>query len=148
MKSQDTFVEIGGLADLDVAALRQHWRELYHSEPPVRMSRELIIQSIAYRMQERLFGGLSRTARMKLMVAGSAAAAARRPRLRTQHRIKPGTRLLRGWQGQTHEVTATVDGRFFYRDRTYTSLSEIARRAFEWTMGQSSPAACSTNGPT
>jgi hypothetical protein len=92
------------------------------------MSRELIIQAIAYRMQERMFGGLSRAARMKLMVAGSAAAAPSRPRLRTQHQIKPGTRLLREWQGQTYEVTATVDGQFFYRDRTYASLSEIARQ--------------------
>jgi Protein of unknown function (DUF2924) len=128
MKSQNTFVEIGGLADLDLPALRQHWRELDGSEPPVRMSRELLIQAIAYRMQERMFGGLSRAARMKLMVAGSAAAAPSRPRLRTQHRIKPGTRLLREWQGQTYEVTATAEGSFLYRGTTYSSLSEIARQ--------------------
>ena len=93
------------------------------------MSRELMIQAIAYRMQEKTFGGLSRAARMKLAAAAGTerAASARATRANTQHRVKPGTRFLREWQGQTHEVTATVEGRFFYRDRSYRSLSEIAR---------------------
>lgn len=42
--------EIGALADLDLPALGEHWRELYGSEPPARMSRGLMIQAIAYRM--------------------------------------------------------------------------------------------------
>ncbi len=129
MKSFDAALEIGGLADLDLAALRQHWRELYGSEPPVRMSRELMVQAVAYRVQEKRFGGLSRAARIKLAAAAASAgsAGAGSSRRETQHRIKPGTRFLREWQGETYEVAATVDGRFFYRDSTYRSLSEIAR---------------------
>jgi Protein of unknown function (DUF2924) len=128
MMSQTTPPEIGGLADLDLPALREHWRDLYGSEPPVRMSRELLIQAIAYCIQERMFGGLSRAARMKLMGLGSGAAEPRRPRIRIQHRIKPGTRLLREWQGQTHEVTTTAEGTFLYRGKAYPSLSEVARQ--------------------
>ena len=131
MKSFDSSVEIGGLADLDLPTLRQHWRELYGSEPPVRMSRQLMIQAVAYRIQENRFGGLSRAARLKLAAAAAAtragSAEGRSSRRQTQHRVKPGTRFLREWQGQTHEVTATADGRFSYRERTYGSLSEIAR---------------------
>lgn len=41
--------------------------------------------------------------------------------------IKPGTRLLREWQGQTHEVIAESSGQFLYGGRTYRSLSAIAR---------------------
>ena len=41
--------------------------------------------------------------------------------------IKPGTRLLREWQGQTHEVIAESTGQFLYRGETYRSLSAIAR---------------------
>ena len=41
--------------------------------------------------------------------------------------IKPGTRLLREWQGQTHEVIAESTGQFLYRGKTYCSLSAIAR---------------------
>ena len=127
MKSGTSSLEIGGLADLDNPALRQHWRELYGSHPPARMSRELLIQAIAYRIQERMFGGLSRGARTRLAAAQEAAAGARPSRAKTQHQVKPGTRFLREWQGRTHEVTATTDGRFFFRDSTYRSLSEIAR---------------------
>jgi hypothetical protein len=127
MKSQITPPEIGGLADLDLPALRQHWRDLYGSEPPVRMSRELLIQAIAYKIQERMLGGLSRAARMKLMGGGAAPARTSACRAKTEHRIKAGTRLLREWQGQTHEVTTTAEGTFRYRDKAYSSLSEVAR---------------------
>ncbi len=41
--------------------------------------------------------------------------------------IKPGTRLLREWQGDTHEVIAESTGRFLYRGENYGSLSAIAR---------------------
>ena len=128
MKALGSALEIGGLANLDLPALRQHWRKLYGSEPPVRMSRELLIQAIAYRIQERMFGGLSRGARTRLAGAQEAAAGARPSRARMEHRVKPGTRFLREWQGLTYEVTATADGGFFYRDSTYRSLSEIARQ--------------------
>lgn len=55
-------------------------------------------------------------------------ASGRRPSPRPVRRsIKPGTRLLREWQGQTHEVIAESTGRFLYRRETYRSLSAIAR---------------------
>ena len=120
--------EIGGLADLDLPALRQHWREFYASEPPVRMSRKLLIQAIAYRIQEKLFGGLSRAARLKLTAGATGLAGKKSPRTRTQHRIKSGARFLREWQGQSHEVTATAEATFLYRGMPYRSLSEIARK--------------------
>lgn len=45
-----------------------------------------------------------------------------------QRSIKPGTRLLRDWQGQTHEVVAESSGQFLYGGTTYRSLSAIARK--------------------
>jgi hypothetical protein len=128
MKSMFTPPEIGGLADLDLPALRQHWRDLYGSEPPVRMSRELLIQAVAYRIQERTFGGLSRPVRMKLVGGGATPAGSRVSPAKTEHRIKAGTRLLREWQGQTHEVTTTAEGTFLYQEKAYSSLSEVARQ--------------------
>ena len=40
--------------------------------------------------------------------------------------IKPGTRLLREWQGVMHEVIVLEDG-VQYRGRTWRSLSAVAR---------------------
>jgi hypothetical protein len=41
--------------------------------------------------------------------------------------LKAGTRLLRQWQGQMHEVLVADEG-FEYRGKRYDSLSEIARQ--------------------
>lgn len=125
-----TDIEIGDLADLDVHTLREHWRSLYRSEPPVRMSRELLMQAAAYRLQEQVYGGLSRATKLRLVEAGKDGASKKTtagPRSSVCRTIKPGTRFLREWQGRTHEVTATIDGRFAYRGATYRSLSAIAR---------------------
>ena len=41
-------------------------------------------------------------------------------------RLKPGTRLLRAWQGKTYTVTVADPG-FLYGGKTYGSLSALAR---------------------
>ena len=41
-------------------------------------------------------------------------------------RLKPGTRLVREWNGRTYTVTITEDG-FAYNGMTYSSLTKIAR---------------------
>lgn len=40
--------------------------------------------------------------------------------------LKPGTRLLREWQGRTHNVTVTETG-LAYEGKMYRDLSEAAR---------------------
>ena len=96
-------IEIGDLADLDLDALREHWRSLYRSEPPVRMSRELLMQAVAYRLQEQRHGGLSRAMRLKLVKAGKhgwGSKSSGRSKASIRRAIKPGTRFLRQWQGR------------------------------------------------
>jgi hypothetical protein len=41
-------------------------------------------------------------------------------------RIKPGTRLIRAWRGERHQVTV-LENEFAYRGARYRSLSAIAR---------------------
>lgn len=91
-------IEIVCFADLDLPTLRSLWRDLYRSDAPARMSRELLIHAIAYRMQENAHGGVSRAARNKLAHACSGTAKSRKSATgKTLHRIKPGTRFLREW---------------------------------------------------
>jgi hypothetical protein len=55
--------------------LRERWKALYGTEPPPRASCDLIKRAVAYRIQERLFGGLSvSTRRLLERVAKDAAA--------------------------------------------------------------------------
>ena len=51
--------EIAALASLEFKDMKSRWRELYDTEPPPRISRELLTRAIAYRLQEREFGGLA-----------------------------------------------------------------------------------------
>ena len=41
--------------------------------------------------------------------------------------LKPGTRLVREWNGRTHVVDVSEDG-FVFDGKTYASLSAIAKR--------------------
>ena len=115
------------LQDLDGGALREEWRRLCRSEPP-RISRDLLMRAIAYRLQELEFGGLPKWARQSL--AGSATCsepsspdeATSKP---AEPRLKPGARLVREWRGRTHTVMALDDG-FEFEGRPYRSLTQIA----------------------
>jgi hypothetical protein len=81
---------------------------------------------LAHRLQEKAFGGLSKPSRNRLL---NLAESAEKPSTRLPHatkRLKPGTRLIREWRGETHVVSVLDDGAE-YRGKRYGSLSEIAR---------------------
>ena len=59
-------VEIAALASLGIRDLKSRWRAWYDTEPPARISRELLTSAIAYRLQEREFGGLAPATRRLL----------------------------------------------------------------------------------
>jgi len=122
----DIEVEIGALLELDLAALRKKWRALYLCEPPRHMSRELLLRAIAYQLQEEHRGRSSRSTLLRLRSASSEHGG-KRTRVRKDRKVKPGTRFLREWNDQVHEVIAASDGAYLYRGVAYRSLSAIAR---------------------
>ncbi len=46
--------EIAGLESLDLNQLRARWKLLYEIEAPPHLSRDLLRQAVAYRMQENV----------------------------------------------------------------------------------------------
>ena len=104
------------------------WRKLYERAAPPGIRRELLIPFLAYRMQEHAYGGLKSSARSELRrIARDLERSSGSTRLILRPKIKAGTRLLREWRGQMHEVMATESG-YEYRGVSYRSLSEIARK--------------------
>jgi Protein of unknown function (DUF2924) len=95
--------EIAHLRSLALAALRRHWRVIFGRTPPADLSKDLLGRMIAYRLQERAFGGLDRES---LRFLDSLARHAGSP----HRRFKPGTVLVRDYQGQRHTVTVVSDG--------------------------------------
>jgi hypothetical protein len=55
----DVAHRLARLQTLDLAEMREEWRRFYRAEPP-RVSRDLMMRALAYRMQENALGGLSR----------------------------------------------------------------------------------------
>jgi len=108
------------------ADLQAEWRRLYGIEPPARISRELLIAAIAYRLQEQALGGLRPELHRKLRQIAEQVRRGEEPGLSTAPRLKPGTKLMREWQGKTHQVLVGEDG-YVWRQEHYRSLSQMAR---------------------
>jgi hypothetical protein len=118
--------QIADLQALDAAELRSRWQEVFGSPAWKGVSRDLLLRALAYRTQEIAEGGMSKSALRSLArLAGANGSVIPPPRSSTP-RLKPGTRLVREWRGETHQVTVTDTG-FEYRGSRYASLSEIAR---------------------
>jgi hypothetical protein len=118
--------EIAALFDLGVSELKHRWRSVYGTQAPPRSSRKLLASTIAYRMQERVFGGLKPSVRRLLERASEDAGGHRVSRTRPVTRASAGTILIRDWQGKSHHVTV-LDRGVLYRKKNYRSLSQVAR---------------------
>jgi hypothetical protein len=119
--------EIERLRKATPSDLKERWRTLYGSEPPRRISRDLLVRALAYRIQEQALGGLKPSTR-RLLAKVAADASARRPiLLAPEPDLKPGTVLLREWHGTQQEVIFRED-RIVLNGKTYKSLSQVACR--------------------
>ena len=111
--------EIARIRSLPSEALRRRWQAVFGRKPPVALSKDLLGRMIAHHLQEQTFGGLDRDS---LTFLDSLARQGGPPR----RQLKPGTVLVREYQGQRHTVTVARDG-FDWQGTTYSSLSAIAR---------------------
>lgn len=116
--------ELAILPSLTREELLVRWHQYYDPDPPFKISRELLVMSIAYRMQELVYGGLDPAKRRYLLSVAADLKAGKR--ITDYPLFKPGTRLLREWKGATHEVTILEQG-VLYKGRRYRSLSEVAK---------------------
>src|SRR5271163_2571283 len=58
------------LSTLTIFELRGEWRRLHRAPPPMRLSRDLLIRGITYKLQERAYGALSKATLRKLEQTG------------------------------------------------------------------------------
>ena len=119
--------DLASLAQLTPGALRALWPQWFDRPPPAKIRRELLVRALAYRMQERAFGGLSMATRAKLRAIATAVTSHSVDQVLATRRLTPGTQVIREWGYERHQVTVEVAG-FVYRGQRYRSLSEIARR--------------------
>ena len=121
----DIEAEIASLLDRSTQELRLAWRKLHRTEPPLGMSRDLLIRSLAYNLQQRADGSPNLALRRRLQIL--ARAPDRRARLDPGVVLKAGSTLVREWRGHAHTVLVRENG-FEYEGRRYRSLTVIAER--------------------
>jgi hypothetical protein len=115
------------LPTLDLGELRRQWRGLYKTEAPPNLSHELLVRAVAYRMQELARGGLRPEPQRQLLRIAQQFEETGAATMRARPELKPGTRLLREWQGRSYDVLVLDDG-FSWQGTRYRSLSAIARQ--------------------
>ena len=118
--------DITSLSDLDTPSLRLWWADLFDIEATSRISRDLLIRAIAWRLQEEVCGGLSNSARRQLARHARELHSSGSISISSSADLKPGTKLIREWQGRVHEVVIVEDG-YVWSGKRYRSLSQIAR---------------------
>ncbi len=117
--------ELNRLAVMPIAQLRVRYREVFRTDPPKAFGPDLLRRSIAHRIQEKAYGGLSRSAQRLLDQMMKAYVAKPNGKIALPRRIKPGSVLVREWKGKSHRVMVLAVG-FAYDGSTYGNLSEIA----------------------
>jgi hypothetical protein len=117
--------EIASLSTIDTDELQERWKAMCGKAPAHEIGRSFLIRVIAYRLQERAYGGLKPATCRALTraVEETKTDSSRRPQAR---RAQSGTILIRAWQGTAYRVTMLDEGVSF-RGRRYRSLSEVAR---------------------
>ena len=89
----------------------------------MRLSRDLLMRAITYKLQERPLGGLSKSILRELEGLNVSGAQMPPPPIS----LKTGTWLVREWRGVTHTVVVQAQG-FEWNGRRYRSLTIIARK--------------------
>jgi len=119
-------VEIASLLDRSTQELRLAWRKLHRTEPPFGISRDLLIRSLAYDLQQRADGGPNLALRRRLQTLAAASEKGARS-VDPCVVLKAGSTLVRQWRGHTHAILVREDG-FEYEGQHYRSLTVIAER--------------------
>jgi hypothetical protein len=116
--------DLEALGRMRPAELRSAWRETFKQAAP-QLSPDLLSRALAYRLQERQHGGLTSSVRLELSRLTRLVARTGECLPANHISLKPGTRLVREWNGRTLNVLVCDEG-FELDGRQYASLTQIA----------------------
>lgn len=126
--------DLAALSEMSREELAELWEKRFGSAPPRGCGRQLLELAAAHGVQEQAFGRVRNVKRRKPdKDQGNDDQGVARQKRRVNAgpavarvAIKPGTRLVREWNGRTHHVEVVADG-FVWNGKTHRSLSVIAR---------------------
>ncbi len=129
-QSRPSDLDLAVLAELEAAELRRLWQERRGAPAPPTLSGRLMRLALAWEIQADEEGGESSAVRRQWQTvmtrraggadAGDAVSGLSAPP------AAAGTRLLKSWGGETHEVIVTAEN-VIWKGKPYSSLSAVAR---------------------
>lgn len=120
--------QLADLAGMSPARLRAEWRRLHRGQTlPEGLTSSQLVRTIAWRLQEKRFGGLSSATLRELDRLTGQLTNDGEIEVARENALKPGSRLVRHWRGKTYSVTV-LDTGFEFEKHHYRSLTQIARQ--------------------
>ena len=122
MKDIDKIMtRMSDLAELDRSGLRVAWQHAFGNSPPHFLSMLFIRKALIWDLQCKIYGGVPANLKRALKMAanGKTPSAVAAPALR------PGTQLVREWNGRRYLVDVSADG-YRFNGENHKSLSAIA----------------------
>jgi hypothetical protein len=110
--------KLAALTTMSSVQLREAWRVLKGTPAPL-ISPSLLRMALGYELQAQALGGLSRISQQRLAQLSTAKT--------VTQAVRPGTRLIREWNGVAHIVEVGDEGVIRWNGAVWNSLSEVAR---------------------
>lgn len=108
--------ELAAIPDLPWPELREHWTAVT-GRPVPRIKQGLLRLALAWELQARRYGGVSRRTEQYLERLGRPA----------QGKAPASLKLVREWRGVLHTVEIDAEQQVHWNGQQWRSLSEVAR---------------------
>ena len=118
--------EIKMLEQHGLNELRARWLKVTGRAAPKAFRTEMLRRALAYEMQVAAFGGLPTPLKRRLRELAIAAREDKFDEALGRTSLKPGTTLVRLWQGRSETVMVLQDG-YAWNAESYASLSAVAK---------------------
>ena len=121
--------QVAALPILPMPDLWKLW-DAHFARRPGTWSRDYVASRVAYKIQERAYGGIDTDIKRRLLRMGESQSQFQSQwgqRRKPDNQLLPGTVLIREWAETSHRVTVTPEGRFELNGRVFKSLSAAAR---------------------
>ena len=124
-EKQSVEKEVLSLGNKTLVELREMWKRLFNSNPPPH-AKKILIPHIAYKLQEIAYGGLSEKSIKQ--IDNLADQMRQGKKVRGGNGLVVGTRIIKKYQGEEHEVIVMGEKVFIYKGQPYKSLTAIANK--------------------
>ncbi len=125
-------LKVAALKGMENAELRAVWHKTWGRDAPKGARKRFLMLGIAWKSQAELYGGFDHELARRMSALetrgpiGAVDPSKKIGDVSMALRPAPGTRLVREWRGDRHEVHV-IEGGYLWRGKTFGSLSGVAR---------------------